>query len=165
MTLMLGLDPGPERSALVGLNADGPTALRILDENAVIRAKLEELEADEVWGYRILAIEIPQPHRDFTPQSAIDTAVEAGRFIQVWRGPCRKIKRTDVKHHLYPHHKTKKHPDVPGADAGIRAVLLKRFGPKGTKASPGPMYGYKADLWQALAVAVCAAETREKGKP
>ena len=155
--LTLGIDPGPVKSALVGLNSDGPTPLRLLAPNGEIRDRLADYKG---WAVEpCLAIEIPQPHRDFTPQSAIDTAVEAGRFIEAWGGPVRRVKRTDVKHHLYPHHKTKKHPEVPGADAGIRAVLLKRFGPKGTKANKGPMYGYKADIFAALAVAVCAAET------
>jgi hypothetical protein len=44
-------------------------------------------------------------------------------------------------------------------DATIRQALLDRYGPGrekavGTKANPGPLYGIKADLWQALALAV-----------
>jgi len=40
--------------------------------------------------------------------------------------------------------------------------LLDLLGPQGTKAKPGPTYGIKSHSWAALAVAVFAAQQKEK---
>ena len=52
--------------------------------------------------------------------------------------------------------------NVPKADALVRRAMLDRFGgdgAKGTKKAPGPLYGFHADCWAALAVAVTWSET------
>lgn len=58
--------------------------------------------------------------------------------------------RRDVKLHLCG--------QVRAKDANIRQALIDRFGGKekaiGKKAAKGPLYGLKADEWQALALAV-----------
>ena len=46
-------------------------------------------------------------------------------------------------------------------DAGVRAALIHQIGDKGRKDDPGPTYGCKLDIWQALGVAVTYSETRE----
>ena len=73
--------------------------------------------------------------------------------------PCDLIYRKDVKLHLC--HTTK------AKDSNITQALIDRFASgepnrgKGTKAAPGWFYGFKADIWQAYALAVLAADTRE----
>jgi len=61
-----------------------------------------------------------------------------------------RITRNEVKLHLCNSTRVK--------DAGIRQVIIDRFGGKaiaiGKKANPGPFYGVKSHLWSALAVAV-----------
>jgi hypothetical protein len=52
-------------------------------------------------------------------------------------------------------------------DASIRQALIDRYGPGkeraiGTKKAPGPLYGVKADVWAALALAVTWHDTREE---
>lgn len=52
-------------------------------------------------------------------------------------------------------------------DAVIAQAVINRFGEDrqqavGTKKNPGPLYGIKRDLWQALAVAIAWAEEEEK---
>ena len=50
-------------------------------------------------------------------------------------------------------------------DTNIRQALVDRFAPgqpnhgKGTKAEPGWFYGFRADVWQAYALAVYVADT------
>ena len=52
--------------------------------------------------------------------------------------------------------------DTRAKDANVRQALLDRFGGSaaiGRKATPGPLYGVSRDVWSALALAVCYAET------
>jgi hypothetical protein len=60
-----------------------------------------------------------------------------------------------------------------GADAKIKQELRNRFGGvgatdrdvKGTRDKPGPLYGIKADMWSALAVAVAYVEGARQEYP
>ena len=57
--------------------------------------------------------------------------------------------------------------DARAKDPNIRAALIDRWGGSkaaavGTKKSPGPLYGFKSDMWAALAVAETFIE-RELG--
>lgn len=67
------------------------------------------------------------------------------------------VKRQPVKLHHCHSSKAK--------DANVTQALVDRFAPgqpnhgKGTKAAPGWFYGFKADIWQAYALAVYAADT------
>jgi hypothetical protein len=76
--------------------------------------------------------------------------VWVGRFIEMSVADAALMPRKDVKLHLCGQTRAK--------DSNIRAALIDRFGGKekaiGKKASPGPLYGLKADAWQALALAV-----------
>lgn len=50
-------------------------------------------------------------------------------------------------------------------DATVRQALVDRFAPgqpnhgKGTKAAPGWFHGFRADVWQAYALAVYVADS------
>lgn len=80
-----------------------------------------------------------------------DTCVWIGRFIEAHGGPFRLVYRKDVKMHLCGTMRAK--------DSSIRQRLIDLIGPPGTKKNPGRTYGLSRDQWQALAVAVTAAET------
>jgi hypothetical protein len=85
-----------------------------------------------------------------------ETCVWTGRFIQQAEdmkprgGHIDRLPRKDVKLHICGQTKAK--------DSNIRQALIDRFGGKekaiGRKASKGPLYGIKADCWQALALAI-----------
>lgn len=89
-----------------------------------------------------------------------DTCVWIGRFIQTavihsCSDP-ELVKRQPVKLHHCHSSKAK--------DSNVTQALVDRFAPgqpnhgKGTKAQPGWFYGFKADVWQAYALAVYAAD-------
>jgi hypothetical protein len=84
--------------------------------------------------------------------TVFDTCVWIGRFIQAVREvgfPEEKIVRIyrkEEKMNLCHSMKAK--------DSNIRQALIDRFGEVGTKKNPGYFYGFKKDIWQAMAVAV-----------
>lgn len=89
-----------------------------------------------------------------------ETCVWIGRYMQSYIDgyglTAELVKRQPVKlHHC---HSTK------AKDSNVRQALVDRFAPgqpnhgKGTKSSPGWFYGFAADVWQAYALAVYAAD-------
>lgn len=99
-------------------------------------------------------------------QHVLDTCVWIGRFIEAWRRKTNEepeiIYRKDVKLHICGNSKA--------ADKNIHLALLDRFGPGknravGTIRNQGPLYGISGHVWQALALAITAADTgRVAGK-
>lgn len=95
-----------------------------------------------------------------------ETCVWSGRFIQAWLpGRYVRIPRVNVKRHLTGRTNTK--------DGEVRQAIIERFGGDkatavGVKATPGPLYGVKADVWAALAVGLTYLESddefNEEGK-
>lgn len=90
-----------------------------------------------------------------------ETCVWIGRFYQhalTGLGELHDlIKRQSVKtHHCH---------SVKANDATVRQALVDRFAPgqpnhgKGTKAAPGWFHGFRADVWQAYALAVYVADS------
>lgn len=76
---------------------------------------------------------------------------EAAATITSMGAPVQRIEFGDVKKHLCPGAK--------GKDADFRKALCVRVAgsereAKGTKASPGPLYGISGHMWSALALAV-----------
>lgn len=86
------------------------------------------------------------------------TCVWIGRFVEVAPIPAELVYRREVKLHHCGSAKAK--------DANITQALIDRFAcdqpnrGKGTKAEPGWFYGFRADIWQAYALAVLAADAR-----
>lgn len=85
-----------------------------------------------------------------------NTCCWIGRFEDRWYmrgisfGSPIRILRRDVKMHLCNSVKAK--------DGNISQALRDRFGEKGTKKSPGLLYGISKDCWAALALAVTWAD-------
>ncbi len=150
---VVALDPGPTRTAWLQLR-DGNVARFGLEENAVVRRHMEDLQT---WGVDGLVIEMIASYGCPVGAEVFDTCVWIGRFYDsavrcnIPERDIRLMKRQEVKLSIC---KTSR-----ANDASIRQALIDRYGPGkdkaiGSKKIPGPLYGLKADLWAALAVAV-----------
>jgi len=157
-TSLISIDPGSEQSAYVRycLVADTPIAAGI-EPNAAILKTLHAISRAP--GY-MLAVEMIASYGMPVGKTVFDTCLWIGRFIEAWGGPYELVYRKDVKMHLCGTTRAK--------DSNVRQSLIDRFGPGkakaiGLKKTPGPLYGFKADMWAALAVAVTFADLHELG--
>lgn len=146
---VLAIDPGSEQSAYVVW--DGAA---VLTHGKVPNAKmLSHLRYDDDMPQTIV-IEWIASYGMPVGAEVFDTARIVGRFQQLAE------QRKYTKVHLMVRQAVKLHicRSVKAKDANIRAAILDRFGGKpqaiGVKANPGPLYGLKADEWQALALAI-----------
>lgn len=138
MGIVVGIDPGPKESAVVAW--DGTRVVTSDDwENSRVCQYLD-------YSHAPVACEWIESFGMAVGQSIFQTVFAIGGFSQ--HAPLRLIPRRDVKLHLCRSPRAK--------DANIRQALIDRFGPVGTKKSPGPLYGIASHRWAALAVAVTA---------
>lgn len=142
--MILGLDPGPEQSALV-----------VLDRSLIVNAwqQPNDFILERVYGLRhelpdaVLVIEQIASYGMPVGAEVFETVFWSGRFAEAFgMHRVHRIKRLDVKMHLCHDSRAK--------DGNIRQALIDRFGPAGTRANPGVLYGISKDLWAALAVGV-----------
>lgn len=146
--MILGIDPGPEQSGWVILNADIVRAAGIDDNHQVLRM-VSDFPARET-----VAIEMIASYGMAVGKDVFETVFWIGRFFEAYQGvKIHRIPRLDVKLNICHDSRAK--------DANIRQALIDRLGPPGTKAVPGPTYGVKSHAWAALAVAVTAQDQLE----
>jgi hypothetical protein len=146
------LDPGPTRSHLVELHENGhPIEARSLDNGSMLQ--LLSLPA----GNAYLVIEQIEGNGMPVGAEVFETCFWSGRFAEAWgaHGRWTRLGRRTVKLSMCG--------SARANDATIRQALIDRYGPGkssavGTKANPGPLYGIRADLWQALALAIAFQE-------
>jgi hypothetical protein len=150
------IDPGPKESALVSIGSDARIRHYEQAENSVLRQKLCGARNNPYYQPALLVIEYTPPYalttkggRANVPREVVDTAIEIGRFIECFGGEFELLHRQRVKSQLTGLANSK--------DGQVIDALCDRYGgsrkdAKGTKKCPGPLFGLKADLWQALAV-------------
>lgn len=159
---IFAIDPGPTESAYALIDAD--TRHPILSgkhANSDVSELLPALRAQYAWtgGISVVAIEMVASYGMAVGRDVFDTVFWAGRFFE----RCRRLQlaaelvyRRDVKLHHCGSARAK--------DANVTQALIDRFAPgepnrgKGTKKAPGFFYGFKADVWQAFALAVYVAD-------
>ncbi|MFA5379305.1 MAG: hypothetical protein WC455_26350 [Dehalococcoidia bacterium] len=151
--LILGIDPGPEQSA--GVVWDGAfVACHIQKPNAEFREHLINLESLWPEGYQrpfIVAIEDVAYYGKVLNRSTFDTLKMIGRIQEIFDKNHACVFFPDIAYHFCNSRR--------GVNtAQINKVLVDRFGGKGTKKNPGPLYGIREHEWSALAVAVYYAE-------
>ena len=159
-TALLAIDPGYERSAFVLLNSAGTVSGFGLEENEALLRRLSIPTKNEY----LTVIEEIASYGMPVGREVFQTVRWAGRFEQalVIRGlPVEYLPRLKVKVAVCRSPKAN--------DATIRQALLDIYGPGrekaiGTKKNPGPLYGFKADCWAALAVGIAWIETQKENK-
>lgn len=149
----MAIDPGNTHSAFVifddgelidfGKLDNDELLARICDETQAVRCRFDRLAIEMIASYGMpVGAEV------------FETCVWIGRFVQAWTGDYSLVYRRDVKLHLCGQPRAK--------DSNVRQALIDKYGGKykaiGRKASQGPLYGIRADVWQALAVAVTYSE-------
>lgn len=152
--MIVAVDPGTTQSALVWMGeaeGGGEAVHGAIMPNAEVRDRL----SDFCRPGDVLAIEMVASYGMPVGRDVFETCVWIGRFIEAWDGPFEKIYRKDVKMCLCGHPRAK--------DANIRQALIDLYGGSrraavGVKKAPGPLYGFKRDMWAALGVAVTYRE-------
>ena len=155
MTL-LAIDPGNVESGYVYVYVEGGNIVRILDKGKIPNDSL--LRYIRGGTYTDMAIEMIASYGMPVGAEVFETCVWIGRFAQealhrddYFVPNIRQIYRKDEKLTICGSPKAK--------DSNIRQALADFYAPgepnfgKGTKKEPGFFYGFKADIWQAFAVA------------
>ena len=148
---IIAIDPGTDRSAVVTIDIDGEVHGQILD-NYVLEKWLRDFHHKKDWT---CVIEMIACYGQRVGREVFETCVWIGKLMSAWQTreiaePARLVRR-DVKMELCATNRAN--------DADIRGALIDLYGPGklkavGLKATPGPLYGFKKDMWAALAVAV-----------
>jgi hypothetical protein len=165
--MILAIDPGNTESgyALIDYVTCQPVEVGKIPNEDLLDRICQWLDGGE-GSIDNVAIEMIRSYGMSVGDTVFETCVWIGRFAQVvdsfgaFGMPCDLVYRADVKLHLCHTSKAK--------DANITQALIDRFASgqpnrgKGTKAEPGWFFGFKADIWQAYALAVLTADTLTK---
>ncbi len=146
MSSIFAIDPGTVQSGWCIYTGGRVTGSGVYD-NAAILALIAE---PNLPAYT-LAIEMVASYGMAVGREVFETVRWIGRFQQAWSEPeaVRLVYRREVKLYLCGNARAK--------DTNIRAALIDKLGPVGTKKEPGLLYGVKSHAWAAVAVAVTAA--------
>jgi hypothetical protein len=147
---VLAIDPGPVESAWIlwdGTKENGHGK----DENSRLLRSLRENRLVDPGGS--IVIEQIASYGMAVGAEVFETVFWSGRFAEAAEMRyciVERMPRREVKLHICGNARAK--------DSNIRQALIDRFGGKaaaiGLKASQGPLYRVKADVWQALALAI-----------
>lgn len=169
---LIAIDPGSTESGYVVVEHDGERILKVLDKgkirNSDMRITLDYWCYEfEKWGeeHAPVAIEMVASYGMPVGRDVFETCLWIGRFIDLARcngNTVYLIYRKDEKMEICGTMKAK--------DANIRHALIDEYAPgvpndgKGRKAEPGFFYGFKADIWQAFAIAHTFLKLDSRGK-
>jgi hypothetical protein len=155
-TTVLAIDPGPFESAFV-----------IVDDHNCKPVEFGKIPNQDLlykidgWPSQVAAVEMVASYGMAVGAEVFETCVWIGRFYEAIQrkqmlGPL-LVKRKPIKlHHC---------GSTAAKDSNITQALVDRFAPgqpnrgKGTKKQPGWFHGFRADVWQAYALAVYVADT------
>ena len=155
--IVLAIDPGNTESGYALIDADTCRPIRV---DKIVNRELLDMLLENEFGLDLThdrgAIEMVASYGMAVGKEVFETCVWIGKFQQAAEIGMRLVYRRDVKlHHCGV---------VKAKDANITQALIDRFASgepnrgKGTKAAPGWFYGFRADIWQAYALAVLVAD-------
>jgi len=156
--LIIGIDPGPEKSGFCLYHHETPRLIDVgYEKNRALLMKIKQSNADG------LACENVKCYGMNVGQDIFDSLYWIGRFMQCWmenhHRACKRIFRGEVCAHFCNNPKATK--------PQIKRVLMDRFGEMPTKKKPVAFYGPRGDIrlvgdhmWDSLAIAVCYADTK-----
>lgn len=155
---IIAIDPGPTKSALVYLE-DGRPTFTLLDANERVRDALM-MDCGTFFAFDEMATVVIEQIESFgmpVGREIFETVFWAGRFAECWGGPWARVTRKAVKLHHCGNTRAK--------DPNIRQAIIDRFGGQekaiGRKATAGPLYAIKADLWSALALGLTYLDAQQ----
>ena len=158
--LILGIDPGTTKSAWVLWDDEDEKILEMgLCENMELRNFFSTATHNDCHflGCHV-AIEMVASYGMPVGKEVFETCVWIGVFL-------RSLSKSDCIHDHFVYRKDVKLNlcgSVKAKDANIRQALIDRFGEPGTKKNPGKLYGVKADIWSAVAVAVTFSDLKKQ---
>ena len=166
MGTILAIDPGNMKSGYVIVEHDGEEIRRVLEAGKIENPAVTDMLDRKLYASCIdVAIEMIAGMGMTVGQEVFDTCVWIGRFweIALRSGGYepKRIYRREEKLDLCG--------SLSAKDANIRQALVDRYAPgqpnfgKGTKKNPGFFYGFSADMWAAMAVAVTYFDKYIKG--
>lgn len=154
MSYILSIDPGNELSAYCLLDKNlKPIKFGKVDNEDLLLIIHELIKAYDIDYY---AIEMVASYGMPVGREVFETCVWIGRFYQ-------QINEYSFKYPTFIYRKDEKLclcGNTKARDSNIRKALIDRFAKfdlkngKGTKNDPDWFYGFRADIWQAYAVAV-----------
>jgi hypothetical protein len=125
---------------------DNLTVLRVLD---AYQAEAEVLVVEQIKSYG-----------NVMGDSMIQTCVWIGRFIERWKNRFDLLPRKTIVTQLCNNSRAK--------DSNVRQALIDRWGGKasaiGSAKAPRTLYGFKSDMWSALAIAVAWTEIKQQNR-
>ena len=145
--MILGIDPGSSQSAYVVLDKNlKPVNIGKVDNEEL----LDMIYKEDFHMCRHFAIEMIASYGMAVGKTVFDTCVYIGQLKEALANThgetVQYIYRKDEKMNLCGSMRAK--------DSNIRQALIDRFGVVGTKKAQGFFYGFKADIWSAMAVSV-----------
>lgn len=157
MPTLLAIDPGNTESGWVVIDLGTRRPLRFgkTPNHELLTALDHEVNPGD-----LVAIEMVASYGMAVGADVFETCVWIGRFHQA------ATRRAGHEPDLIKRHPIKLHHchSARATDSNIRQALVDRFTPgqpnhgKGTKQAPGWFHGFRADIWQAYALAVYAAD-------
>lgn len=156
MSIVLAIDPGNTETGYAVICSE---TCRPIDIGKIDNHDLRERLMTDKLNADVGAIEMVASYGMAVGKEVFETCVWIGRLIEASDCGLAPIYRREVKLHHCHSSKAK--------DSNITQALIDRFASgetnrgKGTKAAPGWFYGFKADIWQAYALAVLVADRHE----
>lgn len=149
---IIGIDPGPTQSAAVVMCTAlaRPIVDMLQEPNEIFLASMREYKRKLTPD--VVAIEDVSYYGLSVGKDVFETIKVIGRLQEVFDGSSRLVSYPDIALHFCGQRGGVK-------TSNINAVLVARFGKKGTRKEPGILYGIREHVWSALAVAQYWIET------